>query len=450
MTAILAMQKQFADFITNNQLLKKGDNLLLAVSGGIDSMVMVHLCHLAGFSFGIAHCNFQLRGADSDQDEALVKKTTETYQVPFFSKRFETTLYAKQQKQSIQMVARTLRYEWFEQIRKAHDFEWVATAHHLDDSIETLFLNIIRGTGISGLTGIPKKNKKVIRPLLFATKEEINKFAKKHQIPFREDHSNEESSYKRNKIRHQLIPLLQELNPSFPDNMKDFLSHMEAAEKLYKETLGKFRQTCIRQHQKERHIIIKELKKTSHPETVLFELIREFNFKPSQSRDVFNTISGQPGKQFFSETHELIKDRESLIITSLKEKNNQEAVSVFPDTKEVRMGQLCFQFKAGKFSPDHGYPSDANTILADADKLDFPLVLRRWQTGDHIAPLGMKGKRKKISDLLTDKKIARHQKEAFLVLVSGKEVVWVPDLQVSEKTKITKKTKNYFFATLKG
>lgn len=443
------MQKQFADFIEKNQLLKKGDNLLLAVSGGIDSMVMVHLCHLSGIPFGIAHCNFQLRGADSDHDEAFVKKTAETYQVPFFSKRFETTEYAKQEKQSIQMAARTLRYDWFEEIRTENNFEWVATAHHLDDAIETLFLNISRGTGISGLTGIPKKNKKVIRPLLSATKEEISNFAQKHRIPFREDRSNEESSYKRNKIRHQLIPLLQELNPSFPGNMKDFFSYMEATEKLYQVTMDKFRQTCIRHHQKEIHILIDELNKLPHPETVLFELIKEYNFQPAQSSDIFNAISGQPGKQFFSETHELIKDRESLIITSLKEKNNQETVSVFPDTKEVRVGQLHFQFKAGEMHPGYELPGDASAFLADAEKLRFPLVLRQWQAGDHIVPLGMKGK-KKISDLLTDKKIPRHQKEGFLVLVSGEEVVWVPGLQVSEKTKITKKTKNYFFATLKG
>lgn len=443
------MQQRFIDYIEQNQLLKKGDKILLAISGGIDSMVMANLFHLSAINFGIAHCNFLLRGKDSDQDEAFVRKAAETFQVPFFSKRFQTTEFAKQEKQSIQMAARALRYEWLEQIRSENAFEWVATAHHLDDSIETLFLNITRGTGISGLTGIPKKNKKVIRPLLFATKKEISNFAKKHQIRFREDRSNKESSYQRNKIRHQLIPLLQELNPAFPDNMTDFFRHMEATEKLYQVTLDKFRQTCIHYHHKETHIIIKELLKLPHPETILFELIKEYNFQPSQNRDVFDAITGQPGKRFFSDTHKLIKDRETLIIISLKENNNQETVLVFPDTKEIRMGQQSFQFKTGALKSEQTLPRDATSLLADMEKLHFPLLLRHWQAGDYIRPLGLKGK-KKISDLLIDEKIPLHHKKEVLVLVSGKEVVWVPGLRVSEKTKITKNSKNYFFATLTG
>ncbi len=443
------MQKRFNAFIEQNHLLKKGDKVLLAISGGVDSMVMAYLFDLSAIPFGIAHCNFQLRGEDSDHDEAFVRNASETFHVPFFSKRFQTVEYAKQEKQSIQMAARTMRYEWLEQIRTKNSFQWVATAHHLDDCIETLFLNISRGTGISGLTGIPKKNKKVIRPLLFANKEEINDFARKDKISFREDRSNLESSYKRNKIRHQLIPLLQELNPSFPNNMKEFFSHMKATEKLYHTTLDQFKKACLRYQQNETHIISKELLKLPHPETVLFEIIKDFNFHPSQTRDVFNAISGQPGKQFFSETHELIKDRDNLIITSLKEKNKPETFSVFPDTKEIRMGQHCFQFKTGEMKPGHELPRDANSFLADIDKLHFPLKLRFWKSGDYIIPLGMKG-RKKISDLLTNEKIPVHRKREFPVLISGQEVVWVPELRASEKTKITKNTKNYFFAILSG
>ncbi len=442
------MQEQLIAFIEKNQLIKKGDKLLLAVSGGLDSMVMTHLFHLSEIPFGIAHCNFQLRSEESDHDEAYVQQAAALFRVPFFTQKFNTKEYAARNKQSIQMAARTLRYEWLEQTRKTNHFQLVATAHHLDDSIETLFLNMTRGTGISGLTGIPKKTGKVIRPLLFATKKDIQNYASQNHVEFREDHTNRESAYKRNHIRHHLVPVLKELNPSLHQSLQNFFDSMEATAEILHDTVNQCKTACVRYHQNETHIVTEELLKFPGSKAILFELIREYGFNPSQSNDIYYCISGQPGKQFSSPSHYIIKDRNSLIITAIKDVSKPGNTIIHPDTQKAGLGAYRFQFSSGVLQTDMDLPGDANTLLADLDKLQFPLELRYWKAGDHIIPLGMKG-RKKISDLLTDEKIPLNKKKVFPVFISGDAVVWAPGLCVSDETKITKNTKNYFLANRK-
>ncbi len=442
-----SMLNRFLDFIAEKRLVPDGHKVLLAVSGGMDSMVMANLFARAPFDYAIAHCNFSLRGEASDKDQELVKSAAEQLKVPFFSRKFDTLSFARTTRQSVQMAARQLRYEWLEDLMKKENFDLVATAHHLDDSIETLLINISRGTGLSGLKGIPIKSRHIIRPLLFATKEEIENYARAHEIKWREDLSNRQEHYLRNKLRLQVIPVLKEINPSLTSTLSAFFERMDASHEIFMAMVEQQKKTCLRFEGKEMKILIPALLGLPRPETFLYEFIRDFGFSPAVCHEVFQSLEGQPGKVFASPTHIAIKDRDQLLIGPKEHQPPFEELEINPDTGHIQCGPFFFRFEVLENTGFTEWPRSNDNFLADFDKLEFPLRLRPWKAGDRITPLGMKGS-KKVSDLLVDEKIPLSRKKNIMVLLSGESIAWVAGVRSSEQFRVAPETNNIFRAKI--
>lgn len=436
----------FTSYIKKEKLFAKTDTILLTVSGGIDSVVMSELFHQAGLKFGIAHCNFQLRGKESDGDENFVEALAEKYNVKFHSVAFDTSTFAKKNKLSIQVAARQLRYEWFEEIRMQFDYSFIATAHHQNDAIETVLINIVRGTGIAGLHGILPKQNKIIRPLLFTNKEQIELFAKKNKLKFREDSSNDSDKYVRNKIRHTIIPVLKEINPNLENSFTESIQNLRAVELIYKNEIDNKRKIIIREENGISTFSISELKKLAPIEPYLFEFLHPFGFNSSTIQEITDSLKSISGKQFFSATHRLIKDRDFLFVESRKpEVGSRETKKTLVKEKETKLnlGELKLTFKAQAKSPNTQLHSHNSIATIDFDKLKFPLEIRKWEKGDIFYPLGMKGK-KKLSDFFIDKKLSIPEKENTWLLVSDNKIVWVIGLRMDERFKITDKTKKIY------
>lgn len=349
------------------------------------------------------------------------------------------------------MAARALRYEWLEEVRQKEGFDLVATAHHLDDAIETLLINLARGTGIGGLAGIPVKNGHVVRPMLFATRDEIQAYARENGIGYREDASNTEEVYLRNRIRHRIIPVLKESNPSLAATMQEFFLRMESAGTIYREAVARAKSDCMDEKAGEIRIRIPKLLALGHPSAYLFEWLREFGFTPGMCREVVDGLSGQPGGKFSSGTHLLVRDRDQLIIslaTNLTDKATLRPVKINPETKEVAIGQTTIRFSSGNYKKGAGITKDPRTLTADLQKLTFPLEVRPWRKGDRFVPFGMEGN-KKVSDLLIDRKVPVHEKDRVLVLTSGGKIVWVAGLRSDDRFKVDNATTKYFRATIK-
>ncbi len=421
---------------------------MLAVSGGMDSMAMVELFRASPYPFAIAHCNFQLRDGESEKDQTFVEQQAAALGVDCYTERFDTESYAQQHKLSIQMAARELRYDWLEEMRQRTGCDAIATGHHLDDAIETLLINMSRGTGVEGLKGIPRKNRNVIRPMLFTGRKEIADFVREHKLPYREDHSNQETKYLRNKIRHQILPVLKEINPELCGTIDEFFSRMQAAATFYHLKVDQAREACVQQSGKETHILLRPLLHLAHPDILLYEFLKDFGFTPAMCRDIFKKIRVQTGREFSSATHYLLKDREKLIIYPVDEHSGPvRAHEVDAGDKALQSGKQHFSFRAGHIEEISELPTDPHVLTADLDKLEFPLFLRPWQAGDKIVPLGMKG-HKKVSDLLTEEKVPRHKKEDILVLVSENRIVWVAGIRPSEEFKITENTSSFYQVTI--
>ncbi len=438
------MLQPFQSYIQKEKIFSSNEKILLTVSGGIDSVLMCELFHLVGFKFGIAHCNFQLRGKESDGDEAFVKVLAKKYDVEFHTIKFDTSSFAKKNKLSTQIAARQLRYKWFEEIKNKYKYKYIATAHHQDDSIETLFINLVRGTGISGLHGILPKQGNIIRPLLFTNKNEITNYVKKNKLKYREDSSNASDKYVRNKIRHQLIPLLQELNPSLGNTIINNIQHFRDVEVIYNTEIENQRSKIVaspRPSPKEREkknvdetiISIQQLKKLNPITTYLFEFLKPYHFNAFTVEEIVAALDGESGKQFFSDTHRLIKDRENLIIEykvqSTKYKVLDVAFRIKKDQKDLKIDGLNLNFKKSKTLIPiaigielSNFKLDNSNAQLDLDKLQFPLEIRKWQQGDTFYPLGMKGK-KKLSDYFIDKKLSIIQKENTWLLTSNNNIV---------------------------
>lgn len=434
------MYDRFIKFVKEKQLFEQNQKVLLAVSGGIDSMVLLHLFEKSAFEYGIIHCNFQLRDSESDGDEQFVRSQVLNHGVPAFFERFETKEFAQLNGISIEMAARELRYDYFEKIRVEHNFDFIATAHHLDDLIETFFLNLSRKTGIKGLTGIKEKTGNIIRPMLFTDRQEIENFASQNFIDFREDSSNNEIVFQRNFLRHNILPLFSELNSSFKKNILGSIENLKDAEQVYSGFLEEEKMKVVRYSQNEVEILIDSLLDVSFPKLLLFEILSEYNFNSVVVGEIFNSIQTDSGKQFYSKTHRVVKDRNLLFITSIEEKEERifyiekDDIELF-EPLNLNLEKLpAIDFKISK---------ESNIACLDLEFLEFPLLIRKWRQGDYFQPLGMTGL-KKLSDFFIDEKIPLHEKENIWILCSGKKIIWIMGHRIDNRFKITSETKQVF------
>jgi tRNA(Ile)-lysidine synthase len=438
------MLQQFQNFIAKNTLFQPQQKILLAISGGLDSIVMLDLFAKTGYQFAIAHCNFQLRADESEQDQIFVQKLAQKYQIPLFEKYFDIKEITLKNKVSVQMLARELRYKWFSEILDTEGFAYIATAHHLNDSLETVLHNLAKGTGISGLRGILVKNElNVIRPLSFATRQQILTYSIENELVWREDSSNASDKYHRNLLRHEVVPVLKQINPNLEQTLATTLQRLQTVEKVYENYLENLRKTFFK---RENNIFYLNLEDFPKDLVLVYEMIKDFGYGFSQSEQIFETLDKTSGKQFHSEKYLLIKDRNQLVITSKPIEQpieNQDKFHFLIDkqqeTLETPLGNFIFQqiLKVSNFE----FKNNSNVAYLDADKLKFPLLLRNWQQGDKFHPLGM-NQNKKISDFLINLKTPLNLKSRILVLISENKIVWVVGKRLDNRFKITDKTKN--------
>lgn len=438
------MIKELQIFIQKEKLFHSYDKVLIAVSGGIDSVVLCHLMKQGGYSFGMAHCNFKLRGKASDLDAAFVKKLAEVLDIPFFETSFETDQFAKENKLSIQVTARELRYDWLEKTRKNHEYHYVATAHHLDDTLETILFNFTKGCGIRGLHGILPKNQKIIRPLLFTNKNEIVAFANQYDIDFREDASNATDKYARNNIRHHVIPALEKINPGLSKTTAENVFRLRETEQLFNFAIEILKKDICEERNDQLFIHLEKLQNSPAPNSFLFEILTPFGFNNSQTEQMLNSIDHQSGAIFNSPTHQVLLDREYFIL----QKNKTITSDTFLITKEdmnLYFSQGTLNFSIEKNIPEQ-FLSDQSIAFFDFEKLVFPLRLRKWKDGDIFHPIGMNGQKKKVKALLTDLKLNRFEKEEVWVLESKGEICWVIGIRSDERFKITDATNQCYSA----
>lgn len=429
------MLYNFRSYIESHELFTENDNILVACSGGIDSMVLCDLLRRAGITFALAHANFKLRLPDADHDASFVSAYGKHHQIKTFIKDFDTAHYAQQHHLSTQMAARTLRYSWFQELCSTHGFTKVATAHHANDTAETIVMNLSRGTGIKGLRGIQPSVKNIIRPLLFATRKMVVDYAREHHIEWREDYTNAEDHYTRNYIRHHIIPAIEELNPSFIEKASSFATTMQESYKLLMHFVTQHQHEWI-QHKGETVYIDKKIASIPGASSLLYLLLQPYGFTPDQVHNIYKHLDDHSGISFFSEEYELVCDRLHLIITPMHTKFAEKEIHTLPCHIEIS-GKVFIAEETTSFS-DYK-KCEENTVYLDCQKVCFPLTLREWKKGDWFIPLGMKGK-KKISDLMIDQKIPVNLKKRQLLLCSNDHIVWVPGIRPDDRFKITDKT----------
>lgn len=393
--------------------------ILLAISGGVDSVVLAHLCHKLRLEVSLVHCNFHLRGKESDADENFVKELANALELELFVEHFDTKAFAKKKNVSVQMAARELRYSWFESLRDALHFDYIFTAHHVNDDLETFLINLVRGTGLEGLTGIPQKNEFVIRPLLPFSRANIENFAQNQQLAWREDSSNASTKYLRNKIRKEIVPVLEELNPQVLDSFRKTRDHLKESSKLIEDYISAIFPRIAKQNKYGYSFNIKILKTVPNTKAVLYELFKTFGF--TEWDDVVHLLDAQAGKVVFSKTHRLVKDREELLLTETP--SGEDFFYEISEGEEVVMlptGTFHFEEVESFSEVDH------QSIYVDKATLKYPLIVRKWKRGDYFYPYGMEGK-KKLSKFFKDNKLSLPEKENCLVLSSNNNIVWVVD-----------------------
>lgn len=437
------MIQDLIQYINTKQLLKNNKFILLGISGGIDSMVMVDLFLKANIKFALAHCNFMLRGNESEEDEKFVTRYSKDNGIELFVKKMNTIEFAEENKISIQMAARELRIQFFEKLCLKNDYQGYATAHHKDDAYETFFINLIRGCGISGLHGILPRQGLSIHPMLFTNREDIKVYALKNEILYREDSSNSKTDYTRNKIRHQLLPILKSINPAINKVMDGNLERLRTTELVYQQKINETLDTFLEIQNNNITIRKTALQQLDYPEAYLYKAISKFGFNLSDTKQILESLNGQSGKQFFSHSHRLIIDRENLIISELPNKNDVENETHIK-ASDTHLSDP-FEINIRQFARKSDFVPDPNPEVAflDAHRLQFPLTLRKWEKGDSFIPLGMKGK-KLLSDIFTDLKLSLLQKEEVYILQSSNHIVWVLGYRIDERYKINAKTKNIY------
>lgn len=421
--------------IAENFLFLENKKLLLATSGGLDSMVMTHLFQELNFDMALAHCNFQLRGLESFEDQNFVQQYAEANEIPLFVTQFDTEAFAKDYKLSTQVAARDLRYNWFYELLETEDYDYVLTAHHADDNLETFLINLSRGTGLEGLIGIPEQNDKIIRPLLLFSRDEIASYAAENHIQWREDSSNASDKYLRNKIRHDLVPLFKELNPQFIASFQKTQSYLQDAQTMLEDASIMVYQQVAKKEGDEIYFDLKQLKRLPNYKSYLFQWLHEFGF--SSWNDVYDLVESQSGKQIFSPDFRLLKDRDSLILSPIQFEKEKSEYFVNRNSTEVNFPLNLSFCKVSDIS----LPTNT-AIFVDEDQLEFPLVLKRWKEGDYFQPFGMNGKSKKVSKFFKDEKLSLIQKENSWILWSGNRIVWIVGLRQDERFRIINSTKN--------
>lgn len=429
--------QRFRNYIEQHELMLPSDKILVGVSGGIDSIVLCELMAMTGVNFGIAHFNFMLRGEEADMDEKFVIDLAKKYNVPFFSKHYNAQNYASEQKVSVQMAARELRYDWFEELRQTHAYNYVAVASHQGDEIETVLLNLIKGTGLAGLHGIYPKRGAIIRPLLFANREEIREFAADHVIMFREDSSNASMKYVRNKIRHRVIPVLNEINPSLTETFSHTIAHIREAESFIKYQIHSLQ--LIENDVDGMRINVSKLTGNPFAEFVLFEILKDYGFSRDNTNDMLAPHATVSGQRYEAPFYEANLSRGQLFIRQKMALQVAQPIQIEEATK-VAEG---YSFEVKNYS-DFTLIRDNTIAILDWDKLNFPLTLRSWQQGDKFIPLGMVGY-KKISDLLTDLKLNTFQKQNIKVIEDATQnIVWVVGVRIDDRYKIGENTKSVY------
>jgi len=435
------MHRRLSDYIEHYKLFTQEDHVLLAVSGGVDSIVLAHLLHKAKYDFSIAHCNFKLRGEDSDCDEAFVRNLALQLGKKVFVKEFQTSDYASSNGISIQMAARYLRREWFESLTSSEGFVKIVTAHHINDSLETVIFNLSKGTGITGLTGMPPANGLYVRPLMFATRDMILEYARTNNLTWREDASNTTTKYHRNLIRHQVIPALKQINPALESSFQSTAERLAATANIYRDVIEKYRGELLIADGKGYRLPLSALQNTQEPRQIIYELLLPFGFNYFQSTEILSALGGQPGKRFFSMDYSFTIDRDFAFLMPIESPFEEVMLANAEDSRLSFLDQEYY-FDGG---PRENYEitKDSETAFLDMDQLTFPLTVRRWKEGDRFQPLGMRNK-KKLSDFMIDLKIPLTLKERIPVFVSGEDIVWVAGHRIDDRFKITQNTRKIF------
>ena len=435
------MRRIIINYIDNNRLLKPDDKVIVGLSGGADSTALLHILHRLDYNCIAAHCNFHLRGEESDRDEQFAAKFAASLNLPFFKKDFDTSSIAKERGISIEMAARDLRYQWFAALKENQQADAIAVAHHRDDSIETLLLNLIRGTGIKGLTGIQPRNGSIVRPLLCVSKKEILQYVHEQKLPFITDSSNEQEKIIRNKIRLQLIPLLETINPSVRDAIIQTIDNLNEVAKIYDAEIEKAIQVIYNNGS----ISIPLLKIFPSPESILFELLKNYGFGKETVREIYSAMDSQPGKTFYAPEYYVVKDRDEFLLSPIVQEDEKEYLIQANET--LMEFPLRMEITLRTNDATAGIDKNADTACLDYDKLQFPLILRKWKTGDKFIPFGMKHFQK-LSDFFTNRKFSIIQKEKTWILTSGKEIVWLVNYRIDERFKVAETTKNRYILKL--
>ena len=438
----MILTEKFKKYITEYQLATTSNRILLTVSGGVDSMVMMHLFVEAGYTVGVAHCNFQLRGTESEEDEVLVAEQAAALGIPCYNRRFDTKGEMAATGESVQIAARRLRYGWFSELCTDEGYDTIAVAHHADDSIETFFINLLRGTGLKGLTGISMTNGRIIRPLLFATRHEINDYAKAHKIPFREDSSNRSTKYLRNKIRLGIVPRLREIVPSFTQTMGSNIDRLTDAQHFINHAIGKIATEAVEHYGGEDIIDPSKIDSGFPLNFVIYELMSQsYGFKGDVVDSLCDALRvGATGRRFYSPTRVAYIDRGRIVISRITESDDC-VVEFDPNKSKVYCGNSVLYIERTDIDNIDSLFQPDNVALLDADTLDGPLTLRKWREGDRFMPLGMSGE-KKVSDYLIDAKMSMAEKSRQFVLCKGEEIVWLVGQRIDERHKITSATEN--------
>ena len=410
----------------------KGKRLFLAVSGGMDSMVLLQLFHQLNYEIAVLHCNFSLRNLESDGDEEFVKYYCESKKIPLFVQKFDTKQFAEDAKLSIQVAARKLRYDWFYEQLADENFDYILTAHHLDDSLETFLINLTRGTGLEGLTGIPAQNDKIIRPFLPFSRVEIEKYIQENNLQWREDSSNASDKYFRNKVRHAIVPVLKELNPNLLSSFQNTLENLQQTQSLVEDASKLVFQIVVQEEANQLKFNLIELMKLPNYAAYLYQWLKDFGFTAWE--DIYDLVTAQSGKQVFSESHILLKDRDFLILYAKEIHSDKEEYFIPKELQEVKVPLKISFCNINDISN-----TNSNCIFVDEDFLQFPLTIRKWEEGDYFYPIGMQGK-KKLSKYFKDEKMSLIDKTNQWLLCSDNQIVWVIGKRQDERFKITENT----------